>query len=152
MDKFEELKFLHEKTETFSERRQTTTQTYLTINTAIFGALAFLAKDSGLHRWDLLLVVLPLFGVGILACIIWLRIIQKLDAIIGWHYEQLREIERSIPESHQLINKEWERFFDAKQGRRFSFSSLEAQLPSVLIILYAAYAIGLAIAVAQSRI
>ncbi len=152
MDKFDELKFLHERTEKLSERRQTTTQTYLTINTAIFGALAFLIKDSGLKSWTLLWANIPLFGVGILVCAIWLRILQKLDSIIGWNYEQLRAIEKAIPESHQLINKEWLQFFSERNGRHFSFSDLESQLPRLLILLYAAYAVGIIVGVILNRV
>src|SRR5262245_22467297 len=110
MEKFDELKFLHDRTQRLSERRQTTSQTYLTINTAIFGALAFLIKDSGLQGWILILVSLPLFAVGLLACITWYRILLKLEAIIGWNYEQLREVELKVPKSQLTINKEWEEF------------------------------------------
>ena len=147
MDKFDELKFLHERTQRLSERRQTTSQTYLTINTAIFGTMAFLITDSGLQGWNLILISLPLFGVGLLACITWYRIIWNLESIIGWHYQQLREIEKKIPESHLIINKEWEEFFKVKHKKSFSFSGLESQLPRLLIALYAIYGVSLVIAV-----
>jgi hypothetical protein len=136
---------LYDGVQKLSERRQTTSQTYLTINTAIFGAIAFLIKDSGLQGWNLILVCLPLFGVGLLACITWFRIIWHLESIIGWHYQQLREIEKKIPNSHMTINKEWGEFFKDKGKKRFSFSGLEAQLPKLLIALYAVYGAGLVI-------
>jgi hypothetical protein len=145
MEKFDELKFLHDRTQRLSERRQTTSQTYLTINTAILGALAFLIKDSGLQGWSLILVSVPLFGVGLLACVTWYRIILKLESILGWNYEQLREVERKVPKSHLTINKEWEQFFKEKGDERFSFSGLESQLPKLLIALYAVYGLSLAI-------
>jgi hypothetical protein len=147
MDKFDELKFLHERTQRFSERRQITSQTYLTINTVIFGAIAFLLKDSGLRGWNLILVSLPFFGVGLLACIIWYRILRHLESMIGWHYQQLREIEEKIPDSHLTFNKEWEKFYRQKGKKRFSFSGLESQLPSLLIGLYTVYGISLVLAV-----
>lgn len=152
MDKFDELKFLHERTQKFSERRQITSQTYLTINTVIFGALAFLLKDSGLQGWNLIWVSLPFFGVGLLACIIWYNILWNLEAIIGWHYQQLREIEGNISESHLTFNKEWEKFYREKGNKRFSFSGLEAQLPKLLIGLYTVYGLSLVIAVLLSWI
>jgi hypothetical protein len=147
MDKFDELKFLHDRTQRLSERRQTASQTYLTVNTAIFGALAFLIKDSGFQGWKLVLVCLPLFSVGVFACIIWHRIIKSLESIIGWHYQQLREIEKKIPKSHLVINKEWEDFFKEKEKRKFSFSGLEAQLPKLLIALYIVYGLSLMIGI-----
>jgi hypothetical protein len=146
MDKFDELKFIHERTQRLSERRQTMSQTYLTINTVIFGALAFLMKGSGLQGWHLILLNLPFFGVGLMACLIWYRIIRNLESIIGWHYEQLREIEGKIPGSHQVINKEWKRFFNEAGNKRFSFSALESQLPRLLIGLYTVYGVKLAVA------
>jgi hypothetical protein len=152
MEKFDELKFLYDRTQKYSERRQAASQTYLTITTVIFGALAFLLKDSGLQDWYLILVSLPFFGVGLLACITWYRIIRDLETIIGWHYQQLREIENKIPESHLIFSKEWEEFFKIKDGKSFSFSNLESQLPKLLIVLYAIYGISLVIAVFFSLI
>lgn len=147
MDKFDELKFLHERTQRLSERRQYASQTYLAINTAIFGALAFLFGESGLQSWNLILVSMPFFGVGLVACMIWHRIIWNLESIIGWHYDQLREIEQNIPESHQIFNKEWERFYARKGKKQFSFSGLESQLPRLLIAVYTVYGTSLLVAV-----
>ena len=152
MNKFDELKFIYERTEKLSERRQITSQIYLTINTVIFGTLAFLIKDSGFHGWNLIWVSLPFFFVGLLACNIWYRIILHLESIIGWHYEQLRELEQSISESHMVFNKEYEQFFKTKGTKRFSFSNLEAQLPRLLIGLYIVYGICLVVAVSIALI
>ena len=146
MDKFEEIKFVHERTQKYSERRQISSQIYLTINTVIFGILAFMIKDSGLHGWNLVFVSLPFIGIGSLACIIWHRIIWNLEAIIGWHYQQLREMEDSLSGSHRIFNREWDEFFKPRGKKKFSFSNLEAQLPRLLIALYIIYAFSLVIA------
>ena len=143
MDKFDELKFIYERTEKLSERRQISSQIYLTINTLIFGTLAFLLKDSGLHNWNLILISLLFVGVGLLACFIWHRITWQLESIIGWHYQQLREIEKTLPESHQLFTKEFREFFEKKDGQRFSFSNLESLLPRLLTGLYIVYGLFL---------
>ena len=94
MKKFDEYKLLYERTEKYSERRQATSQTYLTINTAIFGAIAFLVKDSGLKGWSLITAISPLFIVGMLIRVIWLSIILNLEKILNWQYKQLREMEK----------------------------------------------------------
>jgi hypothetical protein len=47
--KFEEYKLPSELVQWLSERRQAASQTYLAVNTAPFGVLAFLAKDAGFH-------------------------------------------------------------------------------------------------------
>jgi hypothetical protein len=75
--KFEEYKLHLERVQKLSERRQTTSQIYLTLSTAIFGTISFLIKDSGLHNWALVGTAIPLFLVGILACNIWLQILKR---------------------------------------------------------------------------
>jgi hypothetical protein len=141
MDKFEEYKLLNERAQKLSERRQTTTQTYLTINTAIFGAVAFIIKDSGLTSWVLVLATLPLFLVGILACVIWLGIMTKLEGFLDWQYDRLREIEKEIPGSAMLLTRENKEFYEPVEGKKkkFSFTLQEAWLPRLLIILFSLY-------------
>jgi hypothetical protein len=98
-------------------------------------------------RGGLVGVSVPLFVVGILACVIWYRIIAQFKAIIGWHYEQLRAMEAEREESAQIYTKEWELFFKPQGGKeRFGFSHLEAWLPRLLVALYAIYAVGLVLA------
>jgi len=142
VDKFEEYKLHLERAQKLSERRQTTTQTYLTINTAIFGAVAFIVKDSEFSGWPLALIALPLFAVGILACAIWLNSIQKVELFLDWQYNRLREIEKKIPGSSEILGKENEKFYEPQEGgkKKFSFSLQEAWLPRLLIILFVLYA------------
>jgi len=78
MDKFDEYKFFAENTQHLSERRQAATQTYLTVNTIITAALGFLVKDMSFRGWGLVLVSLPFFLVGVLACTIWCKIITNI--------------------------------------------------------------------------
>jgi len=143
MDKFEEYKLLIERAERLSERRQNTSQIYLTVNTAIFGAIAFLIKDSGLRDKFLLWGLLPISVVGILICIIWLNIILRLENVLKWQYSQLREMELNIPGSTQLFTKEDAALYSqGKKHRKFSFSLLEGWLPSILIGAYVLCLLG----------
>jgi polyferredoxin len=140
MDKFDEYKWLNERAQHLSERRQTTSQTYLTITTAILGASAFLIKDSGLQGWALVLAGLPLFCIGILACRIWLGIMVKLELFLDWQYDRLREMEQEIPGSSMILTKENKHFYEPKKDKKkFSFSLQEAWLPRLLIILFGLY-------------
>jgi hypothetical protein len=140
MDKFEEYKFFTERVQHRSERRQQASQIYLTVNTAIFGVIALLIKDSGLVGWNLVITASPLFFVGVLVCIIWSRIIQEFSRLIGWQYEQLREMEKQIKGSFKMHTKEWDEFYNPdKLKKSFSFSSLEARLPLIIIGLYIVY-------------
>lgn len=149
MDKFDEYKFFTERVQQRSERRQKTTQIYLTVNTAIIGVIALLIKDSGLQGWNLASAMLPLFAIGILVCTIWRTIILNFKKVIGWHYEQLREMEETIEGSHKIHTKEYDKFFKPKSDKEegFSFSDLEAWMPSIFIGIYVIYGIGVVIAV-----
>jgi hypothetical protein len=140
MNKFEEYKLLNERAQKFSERRQTTTQTYLTLNTVIIGAVTFFIKDSGLHGWSLVLGVSPLFAVGIIACSIWLGIALKLERFLDWQYDRLREMEKGIPGSAMILTRENKEFYEPVKGKKkFSFTLQEAWLPRLLIILFGLY-------------
>ena len=149
MNKFDEYNLFSSLVRHKSERRQAASQTYLTVNTVIFGVLAFLVKDAGFRGWGLVLVSLPLFLVGVLACLVWLKIIADFQHIIRWHYEQLREMEQALTESRQIYSKEWERFFKPREGKeRFGFSRLESWLPRFFVALYVLYGVGLIVATA----
>jgi ABC-type dipeptide/oligopeptide/nickel transport system permease component len=144
MEKFEEYKLLNERAQKLSERRQTTSQTYLTIITAIFGASAFLITDSALHHWALVLAAIPMFCIGILVCTLWLNIMTKLETFLDWQYDRLREMEKDLPGSFMILTKENKRFYEPKKDeKRFSFTLQEAWLPRLLMILFGLYAIGL---------
>ena len=150
MDKFDEYKFFTERVQHRSERRQQASQIYLTINTAIFGLIALLIKDSGLKGWNLLIGILPLFFVGVFVCLTWARIIAEFERLIGWQYEQLREMEKHIKSLYRMHAKEWEEFYKPTDSRsRFSFSNLEAKMPSIFVGLYIVYGLGIVVAVTQ---
>jgi hypothetical protein len=148
-DKFEEYKLLAESTQQLSDRRQSATQTYLTLNTAIFAVLAFLIKDAGLQGWWLVLAAVPLFAAGLLICAIWYRILVQYKELIAWRYDQLMEIEQSptMAQGYQFYMKEWENFYQVKNSTsRFGFSRLEIWLPHVFLALYLLYGSGLLLA------
>lgn len=147
MEPYEEYKLFVENTQKLSERRQKANEVLLAINTSIFTILAFFVKDSGFTSWRLFLFSIPLFAVGILSCILWQRIITQFKALIGWRYEQLRNMEKQMPNSYQLITKEWDEGY-APQGdkERFGFARLEVWIPRLILILYMIYMIGSLIA------
>jgi hypothetical protein len=152
MDKFEEYKLLIDRTEKLSERRQTASQIYLTVNTVIFGAFAFFLKDSGLHNQPLLWGIIPLTVVGIIICVIWLNIMIRLEKVLGWQYKYLREMETRMPDSEQLFTKESAALYTQdKKPKKFSFSLLEAWLPSILIAVYTLCLIGIYIAIRAGK-
>lgn len=153
MDKFDEYKFFAQVTHELSERRQAATQTYLTVNTVISAALGFLVKDMSFRGGGLVLVSLPFFLVGVLACTIWHKIITQYKALAGWRYQQLIEMEKAMPQSYQMYLKEQQKFFPSPAAKRHvSFSQLELWLPRLFLGLYIAYGLGLVVAVSLGRL
>jgi hypothetical protein len=160
VNKFEEYRFFTESTAKLSDRRQLTTQVWVTLHTLLFAALGFLMKQadanvqSGMEsgaaaasggQW---VVVLSSFGplllLGLFSCVIWRKMLLSYRALIGWRYDQLMEMERSpqLEGLHKFFSREWEEFFgpDAKRPR-IGFTRLEALLPTVLIFVYLAFGV-----------
>ncbi len=104
-DPFDEYKFFAENTHRLSERRQSATTTYLTVNTAVLAVVALLIKESGLPGRDIVVSSIPLFLVGMVACLAWFLIIRQHKSLIRWRYEQLRAMEGKIAGSYALYSK-----------------------------------------------
>jgi hypothetical protein len=142
MNKFDEYRQFADSTNRLADQRQAATHIYMAVNSAIFTALTFLLKyAANVQQLDLFLISLPLFAIGLTACVIWSSVIKQYRRLIGWRYEQLIELEKVIPECHGMYQKEWTRFFAHENGR-FGFSRLEILLPRLFMGLYVAYAIG----------
>ena len=149
MDRFAEYEFFSDGTQQLADRRQAATQVYLSVNTAIFALIAFLLKDAGLEGRLLALLTLPLFAVGVFACVVWYKLIYRYKCLITWRYDQLMEMEKTLPDSHQMYSKEQAYFFILHNGKeKFGFSTLEMWLPLVILVLYIVY--GSAFVVAKA--
>lgn len=147
---FEEYKLFVEDTARFSERRQTITNTYITINGAIAGLITFLVRDSGLVNWWLVVAILPLIGFGIVICSYWRQLITKYKRLVGLRLDVLREMEMKLPGSVQMYHREdvlYPRISQNKpiQGVGLNFSDLERRLAWLFIGLYVILGLGLAV-------
>lgn len=160
VDKFEEYRFFAESTAKLSDRRQLTTQVWVTLQTLLFAALGYLMKEADANvqsamasgaatatggRWVFVISAFgPLLLLGVFSCVIWRRMLLSYQALIGWRFDQLMEMERSpqLQGLHKFFVREWEDFFgpDAKR-RRISFTRLETILPVVLIFVYLAFGV-----------
>ena len=138
-DKYDEYKFFVGNTQHLDDRRQGATQMFLSVNTAIFALVGFLIQDAGVQGQSLTVLVAPLFVLGVLACVLWVSMINRFKRLIGWRYEQLMTMERAIPQSYQMYLKEWETTFAADASRKiFGFSLLD-WLPRAILALWAVY-------------
>lgn len=135
---FDEYRLLFDSTEQLVERRRSATATFLGVSAAIGGVISFLAKDLALSGLRLVLLTAPLFVTGMLACRLWRRTIRQYEALIDWRYRQLRRMERRrFVGSYRLFGKEWDAIYAPRARRSFGFSSLEAEVPRVLFVLFA---------------
>jgi len=157
IDKFEEYRFFAESTAKLSDRRQLTTQVWVTLHTLLFAALGYLMNanvgsgaESGAAAasgggWVLVLSAFgPLLLLGLFSCAIWRKMLLSYRALIGWRYDQLMEMERSpqLEGLHEFFSREYEEFFGPDSKRpRIGFTRLEALLPTVLIFVYLAFGV-----------
>jgi hypothetical protein len=130
-----------------TERRQTVTTTYLSVNAAITAALAFLFKDGQLSGWVEQVSTMALLAAGIYASSLWRRLIRQYSTLIGWWYEQLRALESSMSEGSKTLTKEYDTLHSEKQGKAaVGLTRYESGLTWLFTILYLSFFIGTLIA------
>lgn len=140
----EEYEIFLEWVNKLTERRQTATTIYLSVNTAIVGVIAFLLRDYPLSGWIQQASVPVLLVSGVIACDLWRRLITQYSALIGWWYEQLRGLEEAMPESNKLLTREYQVLYLEERGKtRIGLTRYETRLTWLFTVLYAAF--GLAI-------
>lgn len=100
-----------------TERRQAVTSTYLSVNAALSGVMAFLLKDGQPANVSSQIALLALLISGVVACGLWRRLIKQYSVIIDWWYEQLRLLEAADPKSKKLITKEYQELYQKKEKR-----------------------------------
>jgi hypothetical protein len=142
-DKFQEYKFFAESTQFLTERRQSATQTYLSVNTGLIAVIGFILNGEGTENWALIIACIALMVAGALACSIWYKIIKQYKDLINWRFSQLMKMETEIPNCHQMYRKEFEEFYNQQTRKeRFGFSRLEKWLPWLFLGLYLIYGTG----------
>jgi hypothetical protein len=147
---FEEYSLFVEDTARFSERRQTVTNTYITVNGVIAGFITFLVKDSGLTNWWLVVAIWPLILFGILVCYYWQQLIDKYKKLVHLRLEVLRKMEAKLPNSVRMYHREDGLYprdprGNVIQGLGLNFSDLESQLPRLFVVIYVLLGICLAV-------
>jgi hypothetical protein len=134
--RLEEYKIFIEDTSRYSDRRQTVSNIYVAVNTALVGlAAGFLSVGHiapyGTFEWWRLLAVLALSIAGVTASAVWWALVRRYEQIIGARVARLRKIEHALPGSHKMYHKMDVAFC----GKVPSFSGPEKILPIVFIVL-----------------
>jgi len=142
---FDEYKFWVEDTSRFSERRTRVPSTYVTINSVILGAIAFLLKETKfVIGWEAA-VIMPLLLAGIIACLAWSQNILNYKMLVNLRINRLRAMEE-LPEMEgrlKMYHAEDVLLPRTGQGERpkvaglgLYFADSEGLLPWVLLIVY----------------
>ncbi len=136
-----------------TERRQLVTTTYLSVNTAIVGAMAFLFKDGQLGVWTQQASVLVLLTAGLIACSLWRRLIVQYNTLLGWWYAQLRDLEAAMPSSQKLLTREYHALYAKKPNRApVGLSRYETRLAWLFTLLYFAFGAAIVVTLVLSLI
>src|SRR5215211_6511634 len=141
---FDEYKLWVEDTSRFTERRTRLPSTYVTINSAILGAIAFLLKETKfVIGWEAA-VIMPLLLAGIIACLAWRQRILWYRILVNLRIHRLRAMEE-LPEMEdrlKMYHAEDDLYPRTGQGERYRVAGLglisdsEELLPWVLLIVY----------------
>jgi hypothetical protein len=148
-NKFEEYKLFVEDTARFSDRRQQISVTYLTVNSIIIGAIAFLVKDAKFVEVWRGIVVILILGVGVFSCVLWKQLINKYKLIVDFRIDELRAIEEhtNMKDCHKMFHAEdklYPRDAEGKpiKGEALNISDKEKWLPNVFMGIYTVFFLG----------
>ena len=124
--------------------------TYLTVNSIIIGAIAFLLKDAGLDTYLRFLVIIVILLVGIVVCDVWKQIIYKYTKLIAHRIDELRDIENhaDMENCHKMYHSEDKLFPRDENGKvlageALNISDKEKWLPNIFIGTYSLFLIGI---------
>jgi hypothetical protein len=137
----EEYRLFLDYTIRMIERRGSITTTYLSVNAAVIGAIAFVFKDLQLVETAKLISGLVLIFAGLVACILWRKLIVQYSTLLKWWYERLREIEDQLPASSHVLKREYSELYATgkTRGKRppdVSLTDDETWLSTIFMLLY----------------
>jgi hypothetical protein len=143
----EEYKIFLERADNLANRRQSVTTTYLSVNTAITAAIAFLFRNGYLAGWVEQASALALLIAGLVASSLWRTLIGQYSVLIGWWYEQLRLLEGTMPAGSKLITKEYDRWYVGEPGKAtIGLTRYETGLTWLFTAVYVLFGLGILIA------
>jgi hypothetical protein len=132
-----------------ADRRQVITTTYLSVNAALTGAIAFLFKDGRLPDVASQVTVLALLFSGVVACGLWRRLIKHYSALTGWWYEQIRSLESQQSEGNKLITKEYQELYFKQTGSKDArITPYEINLTWLFTAIYLVFGLAILVAIA----
>jgi len=125
---FEQYKLFAESAEKVSDRRQSTNNYFLTLNSALLAFTGYLTSIS-FRIWHIVLAL-----AGIFICILWILNIKSFRTLNSAKFKLLHKMEEQLPV--KLFTDEWEYLDKGNKEGYMRFSKIEQGIPIVFLILY----------------
>lgn len=125
---FDQYKLYVEMMDRVSARRLTANSYFLSVNTALLGVVAYVAKDSIKFLWVLGIA-------GIVLCGLWYAILRSYRDLNTIKFTIIHAIEKRLPMS--LYDAEWMAAGEGKDANRYlPLSHLEIGVPFIFMGLH----------------
>lgn len=130
------------------ESRKSVSTTYLSVNAAISAAIAFFFKDGQLSDSIDEISALTLLAAGIVASGLWRRLVRQYTTLIGWWYEQLRNLEADMSNFSRPITREHQKWYAKQNGRvAIGITQYEIGLTWVFTTIYVLFSLGIVLSI-----
>ena len=150
--KFDEYKFFIDDTARFTDRRQSASNFYISVNSLLLTAMVFIVADADFAETWTSALSIAIAVVGIFISLWWKQVLKKYKLLVGLRFDVLRKMENSeaLDGLEKMYHQEdalYPRWPDGKikQGVGLNFSDLEAKLPILFVVLYVLTAVGVLI-------
>jgi hypothetical protein len=147
LDRNAEFSFAVDHVEKLLDRRISITSFYLSVNAAIATIIGLLVKDALLQQQLLPVTILLLIAAGLGACWIWRSLIKQYECLLDWWYARIREMESGLPDSAQLVTREYQELYALPKGGksaiRIGMTHRELALNWIFIGLYLVLGAGI---------
>lgn len=131
----ETYKMLVEMADRVSQRRQAANNFYLSVNTAIMGASAYISA-FGQGNANIFVIAVA----GICVCILWQRNIESYKTLNGAKFKVINQIEKSLPLAP--FTAEWSYLDPDKKGTRHRpFHTVEILVPIIFVLVHTVQAL-----------
>lgn len=134
---FEQYRLIVEETARVSERRHSTNNLFVSVNSILLGAIAILVQQSTNRNVVILLfLVFLLGGAGFVLCLFWLMLLRGYSRRINKRLAYLGELETKRYATYLLP-------VFSVQDTQVTFARAEAGIPIIFIVTYLAAAAGI---------
>jgi hypothetical protein len=143
---FETYKVYVASHEKISERREGANKFFVTLNTAVVGAIAFFSKAEQRNDTFILIIVAGALAI----CWFWYRVIRSYDGLNTGKFFVIHALERRLPAA--VFEAEWEALGRGLDPERYKpISHLERMVPATFAVVYGVLAILIACRLDWSR-